>query len=117
MRHITQTMLVRTLDENDSELFRAVGEIDKDGIFFAYTERFDPSVQDWDYDCTTQYQRDCITVPNLEYDPDFLYWLRYVAGFTKRSETAGETDAAAESNQTLWQRHRTETCLNSCSSH
>lgn len=108
---ITQTTPVVSLDKEDREIYRAVGEIDNDGIFFAYTERFDPSVNDWEYDCVTQYQRDCVIVPNLEHDPDFLYWLGYVAGFAKPDESELEDPLA------LLKRHQTETCLNGCGSH
>lgn len=118
----TQIMEVVGLsqDEQDETEWRVVGEIDADGIFFAYTQRLDTSGSIWEHrweeDCTTQYQRDCVAVPNFEHDPDFLYWLRNVAGFTKKGETAAAAAAADESNTRLWKRHESETCLNGCGS-
>jgi hypothetical protein len=50
---------------------RIVGEIDVDGVFWAYAEQV---VDGWwvSDDGVVSYQRDSIAVPNIEYDPDVL---------------------------------------------
>lgn len=84
----TQEVEIYSLDNSDTGVYRAVGEIDNDKIFFAYTEQYNFETESWDYDCVTQYQRDCVAVPNLERDPDFLHWLGNVAGFALKTESS-----------------------------
>jgi hypothetical protein len=71
--------------ENPDEKLRAVGEIDTDRVFFAYVESYDQETQKWDFDDTyLQFQRDSVSVLNLEWDPDFLLFMALTWGLLKR---------------------------------
>lgn len=97
---ITQKLEVEVADD-DTE-YRIVGEICGDRVFWAFVEYYDDDDQVWRKDTNfVSYQRDSISVPNLEYDPDVLLFFAG-QGLAKIDDT---TDWKAEldfvSNQQL----------------
>jgi len=81
---ITQVLPMVNTDEPDVA-YRIVGKIDTDQEFFAYAEEFLEG--EWQPVESIQYQRDSVSVPNLEYDPDVLHFFAMTCNLTKPGDS------------------------------
>ena len=80
---------------------RIVGEIDVDGMFWAYAEEIVDGYWASD-DGVVSYQRDSIAVPNIEHDPDVLLFFAG-QGLTKVGDVRTYEDWVKLHKQVNWE--------------